>query len=66
VSIPARGLGCTEACRARVECARCHKTKAPRGRSVPLPMAGGLCDMDCEGYYEDPKPGHLWPSEELE
>jgi hypothetical protein len=29
-------------------------------------MAGGLCDMDCEGYYEDPKPGHLWPSEELE
>lgn len=54
---------CTEACEAREECARCHRRKSPRGRSIPLAMAGGLCDHDCPGYSEDPKPGHLWPGE---
>ena len=59
-------MDCTEVCRARVECVRCGRTKAPRGRSVPLPMAGGLCDPDCPGYAEKPMAGHLWPDEELE
>lgn len=57
---------CVERCRARVQCTMCKKTKAPRGRSVPLPMGGSLCDMDCPGYYEQPEPPHLWPSEPLE
>jgi hypothetical protein len=37
--------------------------KKPVGRSAPLPMANSLCDSDCRGYYEDPKPGELWPGE---
>ena len=45
-------------------CGRCLKDKAPVGRSVPLPMAGGLCDEGCKGYREDPTPGCRWPGEE--
>lgn len=56
---------CTEDCRAVVECGRCGKRKAPRGRSVPVAAAGGYCDSQCLGYYGDPKPPHLWPNEEL-
>ena len=54
---------CTEACVATQICTRCKRRKAPRGRSVAPAMAGGLCDYDCAGYYEEPRPGHLWPNE---
>lgn len=43
------------------ECATCGRTKAPRGRSVPLGMV--VCDSDCPGYNEHPHPGHYWPGE---
>ena len=46
------------------ECAVCRRRKAPVGRSVPPAMAGGLCDFDCPGYYQNPKPCDLWPREE--
>ncbi len=46
-----------------VECLTCCLRKSPRGRSAPLEMAGGLCDSDCEGFYQDPVPGDLWPGE---
>lgn len=26
-------------------------------------LAGGGCDFDCPGYYQDPKPCDLWPGE---
>ncbi len=54
---------CTPECWTMPDCATCGKRKAPRGRSIPLPAAGGYCDSQCRGYYDDPKPGHLWPSE---
>lgn len=54
---------CTVACEATQVCVQCHKHKKPIGRSAPLAMAGGLCDSDCPGYYQDPKPGHLWEGE---
>lgn len=46
-----------------VECAVCHRTKTPRGRSAPLEMANGLCSWDCPGYSEPPPVGDLWPGE---
>ncbi len=46
-----------------VDCTVCRKRKAPRGRSVPCEMANGMCDFECPGYYQDPKPGDLWPGE---
>jgi len=55
--------GCNGMCYARVQCTKCKRIKAPRGRSVPLPMAGGVCDLECGGYYDEPLPPHLWPSE---
>jgi hypothetical protein len=54
---------CTTDCERRPECARCHRTKAPIGRSVPLAACGSYCDSDCPGYREEPTPGHLWPGE---
>jgi hypothetical protein len=53
----------------QVRCSTCGNVKAPRGRSVPdaiwdsfcLPPHPGM--LGCEGYYEDPKPGDLWPGE---
>ena len=56
---------CTENCRAQVDCRVCKRRKAPHGRSVAPAMAGGLCDPDCAGYFNDPKPPHLWPGEEF-
>ncbi len=56
---------CSEACRRPVECARCHRTKAPYGRSIALAAAGGYCDSDCPGYSEYPQAGHLLPSETI-
>lgn len=44
-----------------VECAVCHRTKAPRGRSVPLGMSH--CNNDCVGYQREPFSGSLWPGE---
>jgi hypothetical protein len=49
-----------------VDCLTCRRRKKPRGRSAPLEMANGLCDQDCEGYNDDPKPGFLWPGETRE
>lgn len=49
-----------------VYCVVCHKRKAPRGRSVPIPMANLMCDSECPGHYLDPQVGHLWPSETAE
>ena len=45
------------------ECATCRRTKAPLGGSVPLGMAGGMCNDDCPGYHSNPKPDQLWPGE---
>jgi hypothetical protein len=56
-------MTCTAACEATQICGRCRRRKAPRGRSVAPAMAGGLCDIDCPGYREEPEPGHLWPGE---
>jgi hypothetical protein len=65
--VPTGNMPCTEACRARLECAVCGRIKAPRGRSVPLAMANGMCTDDCPGFRADPSPtAHLWPNEELE
>jgi hypothetical protein len=49
-----------------VYCLICNLRKKPRGRSAPLEMSNSLCDSDCPGYYEDPKPGDLWPGETRE
>lgn len=47
-----------------VVCTTCHRRKKPCGRSAPLEMANGLCDMDsCAGYDADPLPDSLWPGE---
>ncbi len=49
-----------------VTCTVCHLRKTPIGRSAPLEMANSLCDYECLGYSEDPKPGDLWPGESRE
>ena len=61
---------CTDACYEMPECLVCHLPKAPRGRSIPGPLSGGYCTSGwprehgyCQGYLEDPKPGHNWPEE---
>lgn len=46
-----------------VECVECHRRKKPVGRSAPLEMANGLCDLDCDGYGRPPFAGSLWPGE---
>lgn len=56
---------CSERCRAPVTCTVCKMRKAPVGRSVPMEAANGYCNWECEGYDRDPKPGHLWPNEDL-
>jgi hypothetical protein len=56
---------CKESCRREVVCRKCGKTKAPHGRSIAPAMAGVLCDTDCPDYFNDPRPGHLWPREEF-
>lgn len=47
----------------RVQCARCGKTKAPVGRSVPVAMYGAYCTSDCSGFHDEPLPSNLWPGE---
>lgn len=44
-----------------VHCVVCHARKKPIGRSGPLGMH--LCDHECPGYYQAPRPGSLWPGE---
>lgn len=46
-----------------VQCLTCGLRKKPIGRSAPLEMANGLCDDECPGYREEPRPGSLWPGE---
>lgn len=50
-----------------VTCAVCGRTKKPAGRSLAPTMAGSYCDgWECDGYWQDPKPGNLWPGETQE
>lgn len=44
-----------------IDCKICGWRKKPVGRSEPIGVT--MCDSDCLGYYEDPRPGSLWPSE---
>ena len=44
-------------------CESCLMRKKPLGRSAPAAMANGLCDQDCEGYRDEPRPDDLWPGE---
>ena len=49
-----------------VRCATCGRSKAPRGRSVPMEMYGALCTSNspaCAGYEDDPQPDCRWPGE---
>lgn len=48
-------------CGVKVECAICHRTKAPRGRSAPAELR--MCDDDCPGHGQAPYVGSLWPGE---
>ncbi len=56
----------TEACWATPECTVCGLRKKPWGRDVPMAAANGMCGSNCEGYAQDPQPGHFWPDEEPE
>lgn len=49
-----------------VDCTVCGRRKKPVGRSAPMAAYGSLCESECPGYYEDPKPGELWPGETRE
>ncbi len=44
-----------------VQCAVCHYTKQPTGRSAS-PHAF-YCNDDCRGYRQEPYVGSLWPGE---
>lgn len=45
----------------RVRCSTCGRTKAPHGRSVSPETP--MCDEECPGYREEPRPDQLWPGE---
>jgi hypothetical protein len=47
-----------------VYCGTCGQRKAPIGRSVPFAMS--MCERECPGYEQEPKPGSLWPQESEE
>ncbi len=53
---------CTIECETTQRCVVCDRTKKPVGR-YGGPYDRYMCDDDCEGYRQDPKPGHLWPGE---
>lgn len=53
---------CATGC--RPECKKCHRIKAPVGRSVAPAMAGSMCNDDCPAYRFPPTPCDLWPGEE--
>ena len=42
-----------------VKCMTCGRQKKAIGRYT----AAIRCDEDCQGYWEKPKPGQLWPGE---
>jgi hypothetical protein len=45
-----------------VYCTTCGHRKKPVGRAAPLSMH--LCNaFECDGYYQEPHPGQLWPGE---
>lgn len=45
-----------------VHCSLCGLMKKPRGRSEPLGVE--YCTSHtCCAYWDDPKPGDLWPGE---
>lgn len=45
-----------------VVCTLCNNRKQPHGRSAP--MDSMYCDShSCDSYYDEPKPGCLWPDE---
>lgn len=48
-----------------VRCEICGKTKAPRGRSIPIMRHSDFCSSgsNCPGYRSEPFPGDLWPGE---
>ena len=46
-----------------LDCSVCGRLKKPCGRSAPVESSSSLCDHECDGYYQDPKPGSLWPGE---
>jgi hypothetical protein len=54
---------CTLECEREATCTVCGQRKNPIGRSAPLAMNASLCDWECDGYREDPRPPHLWPGE---
>lgn len=41
-------------------CDVCGRRKKPQGRDS---RDAGLCDHECDGYYEGEIAGHLWPGE---
>jgi hypothetical protein len=44
-----------------VVCHECGRRKCPQGRdSAP---GHDLCDFDCIGYLQGPRPSTLWPGE---
>lgn len=47
-----------------VYCETCNRQKKPHGRSAP--MDHYLCDQECSGYNDEPRPGCLWPGETSE
>lgn len=44
-------------------CTKCRRQKCPRGRSAPMELVMCSPHSGCDGYYEDPKVGDLWPRE---
>lgn len=48
-------------CGVAVECRVCGRTKQPIGRDAS--GAQYLCNFECDGYYQEPLPGDLWPGE---
>ena len=46
-----------------VECVVCRRSKTPLGRSVADEEFSSYCFVDCEGRYQDPQAGCLWPGE---
>lgn len=58
-------MSCTEQCWAMPTCEKCQMVKAPQGRSVPMESSSGYCTSECDGYFDKPRAGHLWPGEGL-
>lgn len=51
---------CTVDCERMPHCEICGRTKKPIGRDV---IKADYCNDECEGYRQEPTPGHLWPGE---